>query len=69
MSLLLRTLIKKKIKCSSYKGNSEGSGAKSYMRRGFLIYEKMRKYFTIYVEAVSHAVYDFAPDPSDFTYI
>ncbi len=31
-----------------------GSVAKSYMRKGFLIYEKMRKYFTIYGEAVSH---------------
>jgi hypothetical protein len=31
-----------------------GSGAKSYMRKGFLIYEEMRKYFTIYEEAVSH---------------
>jgi hypothetical protein len=30
-----------------------GSGAKSYMRNGFLIYEEMRKYFTIYEEAVS----------------
>jgi hypothetical protein len=28
------------------------SGAKSYMRKGFLIYEEMRKYFTIYEEAV-----------------
>jgi hypothetical protein len=24
-----------------------GSGAKSYMRKGFLIYEEMRKYFTV----------------------
>jgi hypothetical protein len=33
-----------------------GSGAESYMRNGFLIYEEMRKYFTIrvYEEAVSH---------------
>ncbi len=31
-----------------------GSGAKSYMRKGFLIYEEMRKYFTIYEEAVNH---------------
>jgi hypothetical protein len=30
-----------------------GSGAKSY-RRGFLIYEEMRKFFPIYEEAVSH---------------
>jgi hypothetical protein len=31
-----------------------GSVAKSYMRKGFLIYEKMRKYLTIHEEAVSH---------------
>ncbi len=31
-----------------------GSGAKSYMRKGFLKYKEMRKYFTIYEEAVSH---------------
>jgi hypothetical protein len=31
-----------------------GSGAKSYMRKGFLIYEEMLKYFTMYEEAVSH---------------
>jgi hypothetical protein len=31
-----------------------GSGAKSYMRKGFLIYEEMRKFFPIYEEAVSH---------------
>jgi hypothetical protein len=29
------------------------SGAESYMRKGFLIYEEMRKYFPIYEEAVS----------------
>jgi hypothetical protein len=40
-----------------------GSGAKSYIRKGFLIYEEMRKYLTIYEAAVSHTVYDFAPDP------
>jgi hypothetical protein len=28
--------------------------AKSYIRKGFLIYEKMRKYLTIYEEAISH---------------
>jgi hypothetical protein len=28
--------------------------AKSYMRKGFLIYEEMRKYLNIYEEAVSH---------------
>jgi hypothetical protein len=31
-----------------------GLVAKSYMRKGFLIYEEMRNYLTIYEEAVSH---------------
>jgi hypothetical protein len=31
-----------------------GSVAKSYMRKGFLIYEEMRKYLIIYEEAVGH---------------
>ncbi len=31
-----------------------GSVAKSYMRKGFLIYEDMGKYIVIYEEAVSH---------------
>jgi hypothetical protein len=30
-----------------------GSGPKSFMRKGFLIYEEMCKYLTIYEEAVS----------------
>ncbi len=46
-----------------------GSGAKSYMRKGFLIYEEIHKYFTIYEEVVSHIMYDFAPDPSEFPYL
>jgi hypothetical protein len=37
-----------------YKENQMGSVAKSYMRKGFLIYEEWRKYLTIYEEAVSH---------------
>ncbi len=37
-----------------YKEIEMGSVAKSYMRKGFLIYEEMRKYLTIYEEAVSH---------------
>ncbi len=47
---------------SDKKGNeilltySDGSGAKSYMRKGFLIYEEMRKYLTLLV------IYDFAND-------
>jgi hypothetical protein len=31
-----------------------GSSAKSYMRKGFLTHEEMRKYLVIYEEAVSH---------------
>ncbi len=30
-----------------------GSVEKSYMRKGFLLYEALRKYLTIYEEAVS----------------
>ncbi len=32
------------------------------MKKGFLIYEEMRKYLVIYEEAVSH-IYDFATAP------
>jgi hypothetical protein len=39
-----------------------GSVAKSYMRKGFLIYEEMCKYLTINEEAVSY-IYDFATAP------
>jgi hypothetical protein len=37
-----------------YKEIQSGAVAKSYMKKGFLIYEEMRKYLTIYEEAVSH---------------
>jgi hypothetical protein len=37
-----------------YKEIQSGAVAKSYMRMCFLIYEEMRKYFTIYEKAVSH---------------
>jgi hypothetical protein len=37
-----------------YKEIQSGAIAKSYMRKGFLIYEEMRKYFPRYEEAVSH---------------
>jgi hypothetical protein len=50
----LGSLIKKKTKFSSYIRIQMGSVAKSYMRKGFLIYEEMGKYLTIYEEAVSH---------------
>jgi hypothetical protein len=31
-----------------------GAVAKSYRRKGYLIYEEMRKYLVIYEEAVTH---------------
>jgi hypothetical protein len=31
-----------------------GSGAKSYMKKGLLIYEEIQNYFPISEEAVSH---------------
>jgi hypothetical protein len=37
-----------------YKEIQMGSGAKSNIRKGFLIYEEMRKFFPIYEEAVIH---------------
>jgi hypothetical protein len=37
-----------------YKKIQKRAVAKSYMRKGFLIYEEMRKYLAIYEEAVSH---------------
>jgi hypothetical protein len=37
-----------------YKEIQSGEVAKSYTRKGFPIYEEMRKYFPIYKEAVSH---------------
>jgi hypothetical protein len=51
----LSTLIKKEIKIFLvYKEIQMGAVAKSYMRKGFLMYEEMRKYLVIYEEAVSH---------------
>ncbi len=35
--------------------------AKSSMRKGFLIYEEIRKYLVIFVEPL--VIYDFATDP------
>jgi hypothetical protein len=37
-----------------YKEIPSGAVANSYMRKGFLIYEEMRKYFPIYEGAVNH---------------
>jgi hypothetical protein len=53
--IILIYILIKKIKFSSYirKFRVEHAVAKSYMRKGFLIYEEMRKYFPIYEEALS----------------
>jgi hypothetical protein len=48
------SLIKKEKIFLIYKGIQSGAVAKSYMRKGFLIYDEMQKYFPIYEEAVSH---------------
>jgi hypothetical protein len=45
-----------------YKEIQNGAVAKSYMRKGFLIYEEMCKYLVIYEEFVSH-IYYFATAP------
>ncbi len=37
-----------------YKEIQSGAVAKSFIRKGFLMYEEIRKYFPIYEEAVSH---------------
>ena len=50
----LHTDKKENIIFLNYKEIQMGSGAKSYMRNGFLIYEEMHKFFPIYEEAVSH---------------
>jgi hypothetical protein len=39
-----------------------GLDAKAYMRKGFLMYEEIRKYLTIYMKRPL-VIYDFAPDP------
>jgi hypothetical protein len=38
-----------------------GTDGKSYMWKGFLIYEEMRKYLAIYEEAL--VIYDYATAP------
>jgi hypothetical protein len=37
-----------------YKEVQNGAVAKSYTRKGCLIYEEMAKYLTMYEEAISH---------------
>jgi hypothetical protein len=43
-----------------------GSGAKSYMRKGLLIYEEFAN-LSPYMRRPL-VIYDFAPDPSEFPY-
>jgi hypothetical protein len=60
------TPLKKKIKFSSYTVYKEilmGAVAKSYMRKGFLIYEEMRKYLVMRRPLVIYAL------PSGLPYI
>jgi hypothetical protein len=42
-----------------------GSVAKSYMRKGLLTYEEMRKYLTIYSMRRPSVIYDFATATSE----
>ncbi len=44
-----------------YKEIQKGSGEKSLMRKGFLIFEVTRKYTVYMVRPL--VIYDFAPDP------
>jgi hypothetical protein len=46
-----------------------GLVAKSYMRKGFLKEEEMRKYLTKYEEAVSHSYMTLQPLNSEFPFI
>ncbi len=47
-----------------FKEIQNGSVAKSYMRKGFLlIYEEVDKYLVIYSMRWPLVIYDFAPDP------
>jgi hypothetical protein len=50
----LDALIKKKINFPIYKAIQCGAVAKTYMRKGFPIFEEIGKYFPIYKEAVSY---------------
>jgi hypothetical protein len=50
-----------------YKEILNGAVAKSYIRKGFLKYEEMRKYLTISEEAVSHMTLQLLH--SEFPYI
>jgi hypothetical protein len=66
VSLLFKKIIKiNKI----YKEMQSEAVAKSYMRKGFLIYEEMCKFFPIYEEAVIHTYMTLQLLHSEFPYI
>jgi hypothetical protein len=55
LDLRINSMIKKEKKIFlTYKETQNGAVAKSNMRKGFLIYEEMRKYLPVYEEAVNH---------------
>ncbi len=56
---VIRTVKKEKNIFLIYKEIQKGSGAKSYMMKGFLTYEEMRKYSVI----LPLVIYYFASDP------
>jgi hypothetical protein len=47
----------------TYKEIQSGAVAKSYMRKGFLIYEEIRKYFPMYEARRPLVIYDLATAP------
>ncbi len=51
-----------------YKEIQSGAVPKSCIRKGFLIYEEMRKYFPIYEEAVSYTYMTLQLLHSEFPY-
>ncbi len=52
-----------------YKEIQMGAVAKSYMKKGFLKYEEMRKYLVIYEEAVSHMTLQTLPSGFRYMYM
>ncbi len=59
----------KKENLSHLQEKLDGSVAKSYMWKGFLMYVEMHKYSTTYEEAVNKSFMTFQPLPSEFPYI
>jgi hypothetical protein len=66
---ILHVITQKKIKCSSYTvlGNSEGSGAKSYMTNDLLIYGENIVAFP-HILGIPFSYMTLHPIPSEFPY-